>query len=63
MTNKTIQIGIDFSQTSTWRGLIMTIGAIFIGIAYLMGKDVAPIISLIMGASGGVGLFVKDNSG
>lgn len=61
MAKQTIQIGIDFNQPSTWRGLIMVIGAIFIGIAYLNGKDVAPIITLIFGANGGVGLLLKDN--
>lgn len=55
-----MRIGIDFSQPSTLRGLIMIIGAIFIGIAYLMGKDVTPIIALIMGTNGGAGLFLKD---
>lgn len=58
-----MRIGVDFSQPSTLRGLIMIIGAIFIGIAYLMGKDVAPLLAIIMSASGSAGLFLKDSKG
>lgn len=55
-----MNIGIDFKEPSTTRGIIMIIGAIFAGVGYLMGKDVSPIIALAMGGSGLSGTFFKD---
>lgn len=57
-----MNFGIDFKEPSTTRGLIMIIASIVIGIGWLMGKDVEPIISVAMGLAGGAGFFIKDNS-
>jgi hypothetical protein len=56
-----MNFGVDFKEPSTTRGIIMIIASIFVGIAWLMGKDVTPIIGLAMGGSGLSGFFTKDS--
>ena len=55
-----MQFGVNLNEPSTVRGIIMIIGSIFVGIGYLKGMDVRPIIGLAMGGSGLSGVFLKD---
>lgn len=60
-----MQLGIDFSQPSTVRGVITIIAALVLGVGVLLGKDIPQIISvfsLFLGANGAAGVFVKDKN-
>ena len=55
-----MKFGVDFNEPSTIRGLILLVGAVFLGIGWLQGKDVTPLITAVLGSSGLVGFFTKS---
>lgn len=54
------KINIDFSQSSTVRGLTLVGSGMFAAIAYLIGKDPTPLITIGMTLSGAIGLLFDD---
>lgn len=56
-----MKFGVDFSEPSTIRGLILLVGAVFLGIGWLQGKDVTPVLTIVFGSSGLVGFFTKSD--
>ena len=55
-----MKFGIDWTQSSTLRGLVWAIAAIVGGIMVWQGKDVDQLLILTAGITGGLGLAVKD---
>ena len=56
-----MNLGIDFKQPSTLRGLIWLVTGIIGTVMIFAGKDVSQLLTLTAAVAGGMGLFVKDN--
>lgn len=53
-------IRIDFSETSTIQGLMIGIFGLSSIIAYFIGKDPVPLVTIGMTISGAIGALYKD---
>lgn len=52
--------GIDFSQSSTKRGVVWVIGSLTALVFYWYGKDPLPVIAVTGSLAGGLGVALKD---
>jgi hypothetical protein len=55
-----MKLGIDWTQSSTVRGLIWVVAAVTALVFYWFGKDPLPVMAVGGGLAGGLGVALKD---